>query len=71
MSRSLVNKAFLPGTILGFKPLIERIVARQLDKLAEKEEADLVADFTMPLKPVSPSRMSTWSRSTRPFRTSP
>ena len=47
--RTLVNKAFLPGTIIGFKPLIERIVARQLDRLAEKADADLVADFTMPL----------------------
>ena len=47
--RGLVNKAFLPGTILGFKPRIEQIVARLLDDLAKKDEADLVADFTMPL----------------------
>lgn len=47
--RALVAKAFLPGTILSFKPLIEKIVTRQLDRLAQKDEADLVADFTMPL----------------------
>jgi cytochrome P450 len=47
--RSLVNKAFLPGTIIGFKPRIEQIVARLLDDLAKKDEADLVGEFTMPL----------------------
>jgi cytochrome P450 len=47
--RGLVNKAFLPGTIIGFRPRIEQIVARLLDDLARKDEADLVADFTMPL----------------------
>jgi len=47
--RSLVSKAFLPGTILGFKPKIEAIIDDLLNALAKKSEADLVADFTMPL----------------------
>jgi cytochrome P450 len=47
--RGLVNKAFLPGTILGFRPQIEAIIDQLLKELARKSEADLVADFTMPL----------------------
>ena len=47
--RGLVSKAFLPGTILGFRPQIEAIIDRLLNDLASKSEADLVADFTMPL----------------------
>jgi len=47
--RVLVNKAFLPGTILGFKSRIEAIIDRLLNNLARKSETDLVADFTMPL----------------------
>jgi cytochrome P450 len=47
--RVLVNKAFLPGTILGFKPRIEAIIDRLLNDLAKKSETDLVVDFTMPL----------------------
>jgi cytochrome P450 len=47
--RGLVNKAFLPGTINAFRPEIERITNKLLDRLALKEEADLVADFTMQL----------------------
>ena len=31
--RGLVNKAFLPGTINGFRPRIEQITARLLDRL--------------------------------------
>jgi len=47
--RGLVNKAFLPGTILGFKPKMEAIIDRLLNDLAKKSETDLIADFTMPL----------------------
>ena len=47
--RSLVNKAFLPGTINGFRPEIERITARLLDRLQPDTEVDLVAEFTMQL----------------------
>lgn len=47
--RGLVNKAFLPGTINGFRPQIERIAARLLDRLDGESEIDLVAQFTMQL----------------------
>lgn len=47
--RTLVNKAFLPGTINGFRPEIERITARLLDGLQPDTEVDLVAEFTMQL----------------------
>ncbi|MFM9846108.1 MAG: cytochrome P450 [Hyphomicrobiaceae bacterium] len=47
--RTLVNKAFLPGAINGFRPEIERITASLLDRLQPDSELDLVADFTMPL----------------------
>jgi cytochrome P450 len=47
--RGLVSKAFLPGTINGFRPEIERITKLLLDRLGERDEADLVADFTMQL----------------------
>ena len=43
--RGLVSKAFLPGTILGFKPQIETSIDRLLSDLANKSEADLVTDF--------------------------
>lgn len=47
--RSLVNKAFLPGTITAFRPRIESITARLLDGLEVQSEVDLVAQFTMQL----------------------
>jgi cytochrome P450 len=47
--RTLVNKAFLPGTINGFRPQIERITGGLLDGLPPDGEVDLVADFTMQL----------------------
>jgi cytochrome P450 len=47
--RGLVSKAFLPGTINGFRPRIERIAGLLLDRLDGEEEIDLVARFTMPL----------------------
>ena len=47
--RGLVNKAFLPGTINAFRPRIEQITARLLADLADEDEVDLVARFTMPL----------------------
>jgi cytochrome P450 len=47
--RGLVNKAFLPGTINGFRPRIERICGMLLDRLDGEDEVDLVARFTMPL----------------------
>lgn len=47
--RTLVNKAFLPGTINGFRPEIERITGKLLDRLRPEAEVDLVAEFTMQL----------------------
>jgi cytochrome P450 len=47
--RNLVNKAFLPGTINRFRPKIEEITAELLDHVADNDEVDLVARFTMPL----------------------
>jgi cytochrome P450 len=47
--RGLVSKAFLPGTINGFRPRIERITGLLLDRLNGEDEIDLVARFTMPL----------------------
>lgn len=47
--RTLVNKAFLPGTINDFRPEIERITAKLLDRLQPDAEVDLVAEFTMQL----------------------
>jgi cytochrome P450 len=47
--RTLVNKAFLPGTINSFRPQIERTTGELLDRLPPDGEVDLVADFTMQL----------------------
>lgn len=47
--RLLVNKAFLPGTINGFKPDIERIVDELLNGLGGSEPIDLVSRFTVQL----------------------
>jgi cytochrome P450 len=47
--RGLVSKAFLPGTINGFRPKIVAIASRLLDELGSDNEVDLVARFTMPL----------------------
>jgi cytochrome P450 len=49
--RALVSKAFLPGTITGWRPVIDEISERLIDDLAKKGpcETDLVADLTMQL----------------------
>ncbi len=47
--RRLVTSAFLPGTINGFRPDIERITDQLLDGLGCHRETDLVAAFTMQL----------------------
>jgi cytochrome P450 len=54
--RRLVNTAFLPGTIAGWRPAIEAIVDDLLDDLARAADGvggngtvDLVERFTMPL----------------------
>lgn len=47
--RRLVNTAFLPGTINGFRPEIERLTRALLDQLQPGESIDLVERFTMQL----------------------
>ncbi|MDX2155787.1 MAG: cytochrome P450 [Hyphomicrobiaceae bacterium] len=49
--RALVAKAFLPGTIAGWRPTIATITERLLDDLSREGtgETDLVAKFTMQL----------------------
>jgi len=47
--RALVNKAFTPATVAGQRGHIESIVNRLLDKMAEKGEADFIADYAYPL----------------------
>lgn len=47
--RALVAKAFLPGTINGFRPVIERTTEALLDELPAQADVDLVAAFTMQL----------------------
>ena len=46
--RRLVNKAFLPGTILGFQPRIEQIVTR-CSTASRQRTVDIVTEFAMPL----------------------
>lgn len=43
--RKLIAEAFTPRKLAEFEPLIEDIVARLLDEVAEKGEVDLIADF--------------------------
>ena len=45
--RRLVNTAFLPGTINGFRPLIESTVEELVGALPENESIDLVKSFTI------------------------
>ncbi len=49
--RTLVAKAFLPGSITGWRPAIEEITERLLDEMTAKGpgETDLVAALTMQL----------------------
>ena len=49
--RNLVARAFLPGTINGWRPAIEEITERLLDRMSDAgpAEGDLVAAFTMQL----------------------
>jgi cytochrome P450 len=47
--RRLVNTAFLPGTINGFRPVIERITGDLLVGLGSGGSIDLVERFTMQL----------------------
>ncbi|MGC0317131.1 cytochrome P450 family protein [Kitasatospora acidiphila] len=50
--RKLVQKAYTMRRVAALRPLIEGHVDRLLDELAGQDEADLIADFALPL-PVS------------------
>jgi len=47
--RTLVSKAFTPGTVTGLRPRIQGIVDELLDKAEGTGQADLVRDFAFPL----------------------
>jgi len=50
--RGIVNRGFTPRRIAALEPRIRQIAAEAVDRMLEKDEFDLVADFTIPL-PVS------------------
>ena len=47
--RGLLNKAFTPRAVMALRPLIERIVAHLILRVAERGEMDLIAGFAYPL----------------------
>ena len=47
--RTLVNKAFTPGTVEKMRPRIEQTVRELLDAMQDKGETDLIQDFAFPL----------------------
>jgi cytochrome P450 len=47
--RNIVNRGFTPRRIAALEPRIREIAAKALDEMLEKEEFDLVSDFTIPL----------------------
>ncbi len=47
--RQLIHGAFTPGRVKAMRPMVERIAGRLLDGLAERERADFVLDFALPL----------------------
>ena len=47
--RSLLAKSFAAQRIEGMRPLIQRLVDRLLDRAAEREQIDFIADFAFPL----------------------
>jgi cytochrome P450 len=47
--RGLLNKAFTPRAVMALRPLIERIVAHLLSRMAARESMDLIAEFAYPL----------------------
>lgn len=47
--RRLVSKAFTPARVEGLRTNVERLCDELLDVVAEKREADFIADFAMPL----------------------
>ncbi|HKF71864.1 MAG TPA: cytochrome P450 [Stellaceae bacterium] len=47
--RGLLNKAFTPRAVMALRPLIERIVAHLITRVATRGEMDLIAAFAYPL----------------------
>ena len=47
--RNIVNRGFTPRRIAALEPRIREIAAEAVDRMLEKDEFDLVADFTIPL----------------------
>ncbi|MGH7124926.1 MAG: cytochrome P450 [Stellaceae bacterium] len=47
--RALLNKAFTPRAVMALRPLIERIVAHLISRVADAGEMDLIAAFAYPL----------------------
>ncbi len=47
--RKLVSKAFTPRAVAALEPKIERIVAEQLDAVADRGEMDVIRDLATPL----------------------
>lgn len=47
--RSLVKKAFSPGTVRALRPKIEQLANHYLDKVAENDCMELISDYAFPL----------------------
>lgn len=47
--RGLLNKAFTPRAVMALRPMIERIVAHLISRVAARGEMDLIAGFAYPL----------------------
>jgi len=47
--RGLLNKAFTPRAVMALRPMIERIVAHLISRVAGRGEMDLIAAFAYPL----------------------
>jgi len=47
--RGLLNKAFTPRAVMALRPMIERIVAHLISRVAARGEMDLIAAFAYPL----------------------
>ena len=47
--RGLLNKAFTPRAVMAMRPMIERIVAHLISRVAARREMDLITAFAYPL----------------------
>jgi cytochrome P450 len=46
--RKLVNRVFTPRAVAGLEPMIREIISNFLDRLGDREQFDIVADFSAP-----------------------